>query len=239
MSNDRPVINCEDHLEYSKAYKWLLRCSKLNPSEKLVYMRLRNCTFKFGEYQVSHDFLAHECCLAKRTIIRSLEKLEEVGLISKTRHGKKMFNSYECHIHEWMNDQNKYKNEVTDCHITKSEVTSSVKMKCQDGTSIYKEQYKKQIPQKLDRWSEYAQPFDNRSRTSDSVKKINKLTEDRYKQLLSQRSDYIKTVNQKRKKWAECPMKTALTFSNPKYWDGATWEIDQNVSLDDDNWIYQ
>jgi hypothetical protein len=154
MSNERPILLCEDHLEYSKAFKWLMRRTELNSNDKIVYTRLRNCTFEFGEYWVSQDYLSHECGFSVDTVQRSLKKLEKFGLISKTQHGKKMFNSYQCHIHEWMTDENKYsEGERSKCPITKSETantritqsdTADPRMVTpQDRGSIYKEQSKR------------------------------------------------------------------------------------------------
>jgi hypothetical protein len=146
VSNDRPFLNCEDHLDFSKAYKWLMRRTELTCADKLIYTRLRNCSYSMGEYWVSLDYLSYECGVGKATVKRSLERLIKAGLISKTQHGKKMFNSYKCHIHEWMVNDDKFnKCESSKCAPTKSEGSKCIQVTAQNEPSIYKEQNKKQI----------------------------------------------------------------------------------------------
>lgn len=145
MSNERPILNCEDHLEFSKAYKWIMRRTELNDSDKLIYIRLRNCTYKMGEYWVSLDYLAHECGTSKATVKRSINRLIKFGLLSKTQHGKKMFNSYCCHIHEWMTDDDKFKkSDSSNCTFTTGDSSNCTPVTAQIEPSIYKEQNKKQ-----------------------------------------------------------------------------------------------
>lgn len=155
MSNIRPILLCEDHLEYSKAYKWLIRRTELNSNDKIVYTRLRNCTYEMGEYWVSQEYLSHECGFSVDTVQRALKKLEKLGLISKIQHGKKMFNSYQCHIHEWMTDENKFKksegselpileSDTANPRITNSDTADPRVVTPQIRGSIYKEQNKEQ-----------------------------------------------------------------------------------------------
>jgi len=160
MSNTRPILLNEDHLEFSIAPKWLMRRTEINSNDKLVYIRLRNSTYKMGEYWVSQDYLSHECGFSIDTVKRSIKALVKAGLISKTQHGKKMFNSYQIHIHEWMTDENKYnsnpwqkeveinqasESDSANSHFTQSDSANSHLVTVQDRTSIYKEQNKKQI----------------------------------------------------------------------------------------------
>lgn len=146
MSNDRPLLNSDtDTLEFSIAAKWLMRRTELNSNDKLVYIRLRNCTYKMSEYWVSLDYLVHETGIPKATVKRCISRLVKYGLISKTRHGKKMFNSYKVHQHEWMTDENKYKkSESSNRAVTESESSFCTLVRAHNEPCIYKEQNKQQ-----------------------------------------------------------------------------------------------
>lgn len=228
MQNDRPTINSDiDHLQFSIAPKWLMRRKELSPFDKLVYIRLRNCTHKMGDYWVSQEYLSYECGISLKSVKRSIETLIEVGLISKIQHGKKMFNSYLCHQHEWMTDDNRYeKSEGSDRPITQSDRSDRPLVTGQIDLSIYKEQNKKQniSLNSSERWKEFSKPFENKSKTGDCDKKLNRLSEKEFALLLKQRDAYFEYVKSKRKTWSDFPMKNASTFLTPKYWKEAVWE---------------
>lgn len=146
IENIRPVINSDiDHLEFSLAPKWLLRRKEINANDKLIYIRIRNCTSTMGEYFISHEYLVHECGIPLATVKRSINRLISFGLISKKRHGKKMFNGYQIHQHEWMSDDNKFaKSDSSKRPITESDSSKRAVVIAQNEPSIYKEQNKKQ-----------------------------------------------------------------------------------------------
>lgn len=145
MSNSYPIILSDDGQDFSKCFHWLMRRNEISDRDKIVYTRLRNISPKAGVYEVSQAYLAHECGCSVDSIKRAVKRLVEVGLISKIRNGKKMYNHYHCHIHPWMEEDRKFnKSEVAESPITESEVANPHLVKCDPATSIYKEQNKKQ-----------------------------------------------------------------------------------------------
>lgn len=232
MSNTRPIINSDiDHLEFSIAPKWLMRLTELSPVDKIVYIRLRNCTFKMGEYWVSQDYLAHECGVSISSVKRAIEALIKFGLISKNQNGKKMFNSYICHQHECMSDQNKFKSDGSNRAVTQSDSSDRAVVIGQVELSIYKEQNKKQNIYSSFRWKEFSAPFETKSKTGECDQKLNKMSESEYCLLLAKRDEYILYIKNKRKSWSGYPMKNAVTFLTPKYWKNAEWKIEEGSPI--------
>jgi len=145
MENDRKIINSDEHLTFSKSPNWLMRRQELNPGDKLVYIRLRQCGYATGQYWASQEFLSWECGISLKTVKRSLLKLESFGLISRKRNGKKMFNTYFFHEHEWMTNDNRYhkeeKSDGSNCPITQSDRSNWPVVIGQIDPSIYIDKY--------------------------------------------------------------------------------------------------
>jgi len=142
MTNNREVLNGDDHLSFAKSPNWLMRRKEINSNDKMVYIRLRQCGIKSGQYWASQEYLASECGLSVRTVKRSIKSLSDAGLISRKRHGKKMYNSYYFHVHEWMEYTKEVKCQSGTSQENRgqsgtSEVPICPLVKCQSDTSIY------------------------------------------------------------------------------------------------------
>lgn len=77
---------------------------KLQPSVKLVLLKLADRANDDGECWPGQSSIADECCISKNTLIRHLKELEALGLITKFKRksedGKQGTNVYQLHL-DW------------------------------------------------------------------------------------------------------------------------------------------
>jgi len=75
---------------------------KLQPSVKLVLLKLADRANDDGECWPGQSSIADECCISKNTLIRHIKELQAIGLVSiskrKTDEGKQATNVYQLHL---------------------------------------------------------------------------------------------------------------------------------------------
>lgn len=143
QENNRPHMHGDEYLPYSKIPNWLMQRPELSSNDKIIYARLRSAGMKSDQYWASQDYLAHECGFSVDSVQRSLRNLEKFGLISRKRNGKKMYNSYFFHIHEWMDDYKIFnkdeKSDTANTRITQSDTANTRMVIPQIRGSIFKD----------------------------------------------------------------------------------------------------
>lgn len=236
---------------YFKAYNWLWRRSEIDIYAKAVYGRLMQCGYKTGKFWASQQFIAKELCISKITVIRSLKKLQEVGLIRIQRNGKKMFNNYEILFHGWMdkefieesitenestNNEQNAESEVTNRHITaEGEVSNRYQVKYPIDTSILIDKSEKISSNTLakpatpssDLFERFYQEYPLKRDKKAAMKAFSKLNvqEELLIKMLSSVKKYTAEVEGIRKKGGK------LSYKYPATWlNGQCWENDYTES---------
>ncbi len=98
-------INWSSASTHTRVYDWLFDIPEMDLTSAFVLCRIKRYGDKSGIHFPGMDTLAKSCNLSKRQLVRVIQKLIDLGLVSKTRRGNGQTNEYHFLLHQALIDR--------------------------------------------------------------------------------------------------------------------------------------